>query len=295
MPRFDKVISIRLRPWLIPGLIAVLVLFLVNTFFFKLLLIPSKDMRPNYTQGDLVLLYKTNKLKNNDVIAFRFYSDDSLESKPIIFVQRLIGLPGDSITIESGFVSVNSIEEKSTRNYFYNYHLKSNIPLDSVIKLKYKLIEGGAISGEEDYSFSISEETADELRKDTIFAFVDKKVEKGNFRDEQLYMNDSVHKWNKHNFGPLYIPKKGDILLLDTSNICLYKKLIEAETHRKITVFNSTVLLDKEPLKSVNIKENYYFVLGDNRDNSVDSRYWGLLPEDYILGKIIKIVYKNNK
>lgn len=252
-------------------------------------------MRPAFNQGDMVLLYKTNSFKNNDVIAFRHHFDDSIDSKPVLFIQRIMAMPGDTLLIESGFVIVNHVEEQKTENYLFNYHIKSKFEMDSIYKLKYNLKEGGAISGELDYSFSISEQTANELRKDSTIAFVEKKIEKSNFSDEEMYINDTVHKWNKHNFGPVYLPKKGDVLELDTSNITIYKKIIEHESRQKITIKKDSVFLDNQFITSAIIKENYYFVLGDNRDNSLDSRYWGFISEDQIIGRVTKTVYRKKK
>ena len=295
MPRIDKAISVRLLPWLIPAGIALLIIFIIHTFFFDLLVVPSLDMKPNYEQGDVVVLRKTNRFSKNDVLAFRFYADDSTDTKPIIFIQRCVALPGDTLFIESGFLYVNAIEEKPKTNYQFNYHIKSKQKLDSAFLIRYKLNEGGVISNELDHSFSMSERIADSLRIDPLIISVTKNVEKENFRDDQMYTNDTVHKWNKHNFGPIYVPKKDDVLKLDTSNIFIYKKLIEAESREKIAISNDSLFLGNTHITSVVIKENYYFVMGDNRDNAIDSRYWGLLPEKNIQGKIVKVLFHKNK
>lgn len=291
MPRIDKQFSLKLLPWIIPGGMALFVLFIIHTFFFNLIHIPSMDMNPNYKQGDLSLLRITNTFKHGDVLAFNFFDDDSVDTKPLLFTQRCIGLPGDTIEISNGIVYVNSNEETYKYELNYNFHVKAKVKLDSVFLIKYNLWEGGSVSDENDYSFSMTYNTANELKKDSFILTVTKNIEKSDFRDEQLYTDDSIHKWNKHNFGKVYLPKKNDILTLDTSTIFIYKKLVEKENKQHITIHGDSIFMDNIPVKQVAIKENYYFVLGDNRDNAIDSRYWGLLAEKNITGKIIKVIY----
>ncbi len=97
---------------------------------------------------------------------------------------------------------------------------------------------------------------------------------------------DSIHyNWTIKNFGPLYIPKKGDQLNIDTINYRLYKNLIEYETDKKIRITDGRLYLDDQPLDNYMFTMNYYFMAGDWIFDSKDSRYWGLLPEDHIIGK----------
>ena len=93
------------------------------------------------------------------------------------------------------------------------------------------------------------------------------------------------YSWNVRNFGPLYIPRKGDTLQIDSKNISLYRNLIRYETNKKIETRDNTVYLDNEPLQSYMFQQNYYFMSGDLVRDSRDSRYWGVLPEDHIIGK----------
>jgi len=97
---------------------------------------------------------------------------------------------------------------------------------------------------------------------------------------------DTVHyQWNIKDFGPLYVPTAGAMIAIDTLNIRLYQKFIEYETNKRIFVRDSLLYLNNEIIKEYTFRLNYYFMAGDNIFNSQDSRYWGLLPEDCILGK----------
>ncbi|MDR2148136.1 MAG: signal peptidase I [Tannerella sp.] len=104
---------------------------------------------------------------------------------------------------------------------------------------------------------------------------------------------DTVHyQWNIKDFGPFYIPASGATLSLDTLNCSLYKNLIEYETGKKLSVQDGSVFLDDGQINNYTFKLNYYFMAGDYIHDSRDSRYWGLLPEDCIIGKAV-IIWKS--
>ncbi len=96
---------------------------------------------------------------------------------------------------------------------------------------------------------------------------------------------DSIMGWNIQNFGQLYIPKTGDKVEMNRKNYLLYRKLIAWEQKAEINYNDSAVFLDGEPIREYRFLKNYYFMAGDKGMNSQDSRYWGLLPEEYIVGK----------
>ena len=102
---------------------------------------------------------------------------------------------------------------------------------------------------------------------------------------------DTVHyQWNIKDFGPLYVPAAGATLEIDTFNYILYKNLVEYETDKRLYVQNGSVYLDDKMINDYTFKLNYYFMAGDFIFDSRDSRYWGLLPEDCIIGKAVIVV-----
>ena len=106
--------------------------------------------------------------------------------------------------------------------------------------------------------------------------------------DLKLYVfpYDTVHyKWTVNNFGPLYVPKAGDKLAIDTVSFALYKNLIAYETNRQVTSRNGAIFIGDSMISRYTFTLNYYFMAGDYVADSRDSRYWGLLPEDHIVGK----------
>jgi signal peptidase I len=250
-------------------------------------------MLQSYSKGDLVLLNKfASEYHKNDILAFDYYTDDTTTTKPLLFIQRCVALPGDTIELDNGFVFVNNNEDRFISVLKHNYYFKSKLVLDNSFLTEYNLKEGGTISDENDYSFSLTQAQVDSLRKDSMIMDLTRSIEKTNLHDQLIFPNDSSYKWNKHHFGKLYVPKKDDIIKLDTLNISLYKKIISVYESNKLRIQGDTIFINGIPTNTYTIKQNYYFVLGDNRDNAIDSRYWGFLPQNNIIGKVMFIVRK---
>lgn len=112
-----------------------------------------------------------------------------------------------------------------------------------------------------------------------------------------VYPFDARVGWTFKNMGPLYIPRKGDIMTLTPKEGAVYKGLLEFETGKRVTVNwnKDLVLLDGKPTNRYEWTNNYYFMAGDNVFDSMDSRYWGLVPEDYIVGVVQMISYSKDK
>ncbi len=102
----------------------------------------------------------------------------------------------------------------------------------------------------------------------------------------------SVSKWNEDYYGPLIIPSEGDTVVLSKSNVNIYKSIIEYELpNDSVYIKNNKIVLNRNELSSYVVQQDYYFVLGDNRDESADSRFWGFVPQDKILGQAFMIYW----
>jgi signal peptidase I len=108
----------------------------------------------------------------------------------------------------------------------------------------------------------------------------------------QIGIMGSTLGWNTQNFGPLGVPKKGDRVSLDTHNYQIYKETLEKyEKSGPLSLRNDSVLISGNYQPTWTFKNNYYFMLGDNRENSSDSRMWGFVPEDKLIGKALYIYW----
>ena len=107
---------------------------------------------------------------------------------------------------------------------------------------------------------------------------------------EDAPMSSALYNWNRDNFGPIQVPKAGLTIQLDSMNIDKYKYVIKYyEGNKNVVIENYKVSIDGKPVTSYTFKQDYYFMMGDNRHNSEDSRFFGFVPADHIVGKAVFI------
>jgi signal peptidase I len=281
--------------WFLSASAALLLFILLKKFVVDIARVNSHDMNATYLFGDALLISKSyDSLVTGDIIQFRYPVKDSL-APAADMVQRIFGLPGDTVEVIDKAAYLNGVRLRDTNTIQHNYFVKAKMKLDSTFREKYGLWEGGDISERGDYSFSLTQEQTGLLRNDSMISSVEPKKEKHGNWDETLFPNSAHFKWNMDHYGPLYVPAVNDTLLLDSLNLPLYETLLTSFEKNSLERRGDSIFINGHYTRQYVVKKNYYFVLGDNRDNANDSRNWGFLPENFIKGKVVMVLKKGKR
>jgi signal peptidase I len=251
-------------------------------------------MNDTYAYGDAMLIRRsTADLRRGDVVQFNYPLKDSL-APPATMMQRICGLPGDTVEIAEKVLLVNGRRYPDTSSLKHNYFVRAKQRLDTAFRERYGLWEGGDISERGDYSFSLTELGVMKLRRDSVIKSVELKLEKAGNWDETVYPFHRHYRWNLDHYGPLYIPRRNDTLQLDTLTLPLYETLISRFEKNLLQRRGDSIFINGRHATTYIVKKNYYFVLGDNRDNANDSRTWGYLPDNALRGKVIGVLRRSS-
>ncbi len=253
---------------------AILFAVCLRVFFFASFKIPTPSMRPAILSGDYILV---NKL----IVGPRVYKNANFLKGGKIEYFRLKGLreirKNDVLVFNYPYSDPDKLEPDP--EVFYVKRCLA-VPGDtlSVVNGFYRVNDSTDTLGCYAFQLKLSER-ADSAFRDDVF---------------HCFPYDTLHQWTVKNFGPLYVPGKDDTLPLTRQNLSLYGKLVEYETGQPVSARNDTVYVGKEIVKYYTFRQNYYFMAGDFATDSRDSRYWGLLPEDHVVGKAV-LIWKSQK
>ncbi len=271
----------------------------------------------NFPTGDTVCV----KQQNPDYYTLCYmYGRDMVRNRKDIFgeivyrpvdrqenyVKRCVAIAGDWMQIKDNQVYINNEKQEKFSGIQFNYYVQTD-----GTRLNADLLESLHISKDDIqlldntneqnvqmitmlglnanlpvYHFPLTEESYAKLQQVTGVQKI--KIEPGEFAGP-VFPLGSHKNWNRDNYGPIWVPKKGATLALNPYNFTIYERCISSYEHNKVEVKDGIYYINEKPTKTYTFKMDYYWMMGDNRHNSADSRFWGFVPEDHVVGRPVLV------
>ena len=208
------------------------------------------------------------------------------------YVKRCVGLPGQTLEIRNRMVYLDGKKNKEPQNVQYTYYvkLKQALPEDLMDQLGISMEDLTSLNTLGYMPLTKYAVTTLQARNDIV-----ESVKLNTEANElEIYPLNGNKGWTRDNYGPIWIPKKGEKIRLTLDNIAIYERPIRVYEGNTLTIDDGRIYINGKEARDYTFKMDYYWMMGDNRHNSADSRYWGFVPEDHIVGKPIFIWWSSN-
>lgn len=251
--------------------------------------IPFTDI-PSYS-GLIQLPYYRfpafSRIKRNSLLVFNTPMESNLPlDKQTRHIRRCVALPNDTLQINRDeiFINKKNLRPIKTSCFTYRFRTRNKKLVDS-LKQAGKIMENKQYERCGIYQVNLGLHDVRELSKDSSIA-MQPVCYSNKMRTPTSFAKYGKYYWNPDYLGPLVIPYKGQEISINENNIAVYQRIVEVYENNTLEIKDGKIFINGKECDKYTIKNNYYFVLSDNRNNTTDSRHWGFLPESHIIGSV---------
>lgn len=323
-PRKSK--SVTLRDWFFTILVALCAATFIRGYIIEAYRIPTTSMERTLLAGDFVIVSKLHygprlpqsigipftdwylpglKLpsgripglvepRRGDIAVFNFPVEDGPIGRKTHYIKRIVGMPGDTLSIRNKLPYANGrslpLLPGMQQKWLAIRKSTSDFPIARLESQD--VVDVGRVGSQLDgVSFQSTAALAAEVASWSEIASIQPLVvSSGGVRRDQVFPDGS--EFDRDNYGPLYVPAEGDVLQLTRDNLAAYRDIIERfEGHDLSYDRDGIIRIDGKATTRYVVEQDYFFVLGDNRDSSYDSRFWGFVPWDHVVGRATTIYF----
>lgn len=305
------------RQWVKAIFWAFIIIATLKQFVFQWTIIDSTSMRQHLEPGDFVIINKLgtggrvpvsplavpftdlyinwslpylrlpgfSDLARNDVIVFNDPAETGVPiDRKTQLVKRIVGLPGDTVAIKSKQVFIGSAPLTEASTITHNYLLELPTGTDAAATFEvHDVVEGQKLSNQGDWLVNLTEEQGSAILNKVEGSKLSYWSDDPSSYAQALFTFPGTN-WSVDHYGPLLVPAKG-ITITQQQGLANYLPVIEKHEGKEVSITAAgQILIDQKPTEAYTFEQDYYFVLGDNRDNAADSRFWGFVPESHLIG-----------